>query len=142
MFFSSTQLSGAFNRSASPFAYCGQYPIPINFNDERGQFNTYRSHCSKLVGYKSYPLVTEKCMVQISTYVIWHAYLAILTPSLSGICLYVVYQVVTERDIVLKRDAARDGYRLSILLKGIIVCIIFLLVLYFCTYLFIYKLYI
>lgn len=49
---------------------CRWYPIPINFNDERGQFNTSWTHCSKVVGNKSYALVTEKCMTQISAGVI------------------------------------------------------------------------
>lgn len=48
----------------------GPYPIPINFNDERGQFNTSWTHCTKLVGNKSYTLVTEKCMTQISAGII------------------------------------------------------------------------
>lgn len=55
---------------AYPLSACRWYPIPINFNDERGQFNTSWTHCSKVVGNKSYALVTEKCMTQISAGVI------------------------------------------------------------------------
>lgn len=71
-----------FRFSASPSAYRGQYPIAINFNDERGQFNTYRSHCSKLVSNKSYPLVTHWKVHGSDKYVRYlvnPAYLAILT---------------------------------------------------------------
>ena len=58
--------------ASTPFRLqaCRWYPIPINFNDERGQFNTSWTHCSKVVGNKSYALVTEKCMTQISAGVI------------------------------------------------------------------------
>ena len=60
------------------------YPIPINFNDERGQFNTSWTHCSKLVGNKSYVLVTEKCMTQISAAVICYTHTHTHTLCLSS----------------------------------------------------------
>lgn len=67
---------------------CGRYPIPINFNDERGQFNTSWTHCSKLVGNKSYALVTEKCMTQISAGVICYTPAAYPVASLLCVALH------------------------------------------------------
>lgn len=95
---------------------CRWYPIPINFNDERGQFNTSWTHCSKVVGNKSYALVTEKCMTQISAGVICYTpgCLSTRLPSLRYIRahihihththVYVICIAVRERDIVLMRD--------------------------------------
>ena len=97
------------------------YPIPINFNDERGQFNTSWTHCSKLVGNKSYVLVTEKCMTQISAAVICYTHTHTHThsayPVASLLCALCVIPVlltrihrctlciaVRQRDIVLIRD--------------------------------------
>lgn len=91
------------------------YPIPINFNDERGQFNTSWTHCSKLVGNKSYVLVTEKCMTQISVAVICYTPPSAAYPVASLLCALRVIPVLTytraryalplgERDIVLIRD--------------------------------------
>lgn len=93
---------------------CRWYPIPINFNDERGQFNTSWTHCSKVVGNKSYALVTEKCMTQISAGVICYTPACPSTrlPSLRCIRahahththMHVTCIAVRERDIVLMRD--------------------------------------
>ena len=102
--------------ASTPFRLqaCRWYPIPINFNDERGQFNTSWTHCSKVVGNKSYALVTEKCMTQISAGVICYtpACLSARLPSLryirahmrTRIHTHVVCIAVRERDIVLMRD--------------------------------------
>lgn len=99
---------------AYPLSACRWYPIPINFNDERGQFNTSWTHCSKVVGNKSYALVTEKCMTQISAGVICYTPACPSTrlPSLRCIRahahththMHVTCIAVRERDIVLMRD--------------------------------------
>lgn len=134
--FSVTELSGAFGYfCASPSAYRGQYPIPINFNDERGQFNTYRSHCSKLVGNKSYPLVTEKCMAQISTYVIWYTLPIWFRSRPLATCLCVIDWAVKERDTILKYD--RYGQQLRFEIKEIIdrtYCRFFVFCLFICSF--------
>lgn len=98
-----------------PATSAAGYPIPINFNDERGQFNTSWTHCSKLVSNKSYTLVTEKCMTQISVRALFVTpWLPIPLPPFFASCIPMhtgartqpctLCITVREHDIVSKRD--------------------------------------